>query len=67
MREAIADLPARERDVLERRFGLAGHQEGASLEQIGKELGLTRERIRQLETTALRSLGERLADLAGAA
>ena len=67
VREAIADLPARERDVLERRFGLAGHQEGASLEQIGKELGLTRERIRQLETTALRSLGERLADLAGAA
>ena len=67
VREAVAELPERERLVLERRFGLAGHAEGASLEQIGKELGLTRERIRQLETTALRSLGERLSDLAGAA
>jgi RNA polymerase primary sigma factor len=67
VRRAVADLPAREREVLERRFGLAGHDQGASLEAIGKELGLTRERIRQLETTALRSLGERLADLAGAA
>ncbi len=67
VREAIAQLPEREREVLERRFGLAGHAEGASLEQIGKELGLTRERIRQLETTALRSLGEHLSDLAGAA
>jgi RNA polymerase primary sigma factor len=67
VREAVAELPERERLVLERRFGLAGHVEGTSLEQIGKELGLTRERIRQLETTALRSLGERLADLAGAA
>ncbi|MCP9487732.1 MAG: sigma-70 family RNA polymerase sigma factor [Gaiellaceae bacterium MAG52_C11] len=67
VREAVAELPERERLVLERRFGLAGHAEGTSLEQIGKELGLTRERIRQLETTALRSLGERLSDLAGAA
>ena len=67
IREAVAELPERERLVLERRFGLGGHVEGTSLEQIGKELGLTRERIRQLETTALRSLGERLSDLAGAA
>ncbi|HZG35425.1 MAG TPA: sigma-70 family RNA polymerase sigma factor, partial [Gaiellaceae bacterium] len=57
VREAVAQLPEREREVLERRFGLAGHGEGASLEQIGKDLGLTRERIRQLETTALRLLG----------
>jgi RNA polymerase primary sigma factor len=67
VREAVAELPEREREVLERRFGLAGHAEGASLEQIGKDLGLTRERIRQLEATSLRLLGERLADLAGAA
>ncbi|MBA3347250.1 MAG: sigma-70 family RNA polymerase sigma factor [Actinobacteria bacterium] len=67
VREAVAQLPEREREVLERRFGLAGHAEGASLEQIGKELGLTRERIRQLETQSLRLLGERLADLAGSA
>ena len=67
VREAVADLPEREREVLERRFGLAGHKEGASLEQIGKDLGLTRERIRQLESTSMRMLGERLADLAGSA
>ena len=67
VREAVAQLPERERAVLERRFGLAGHAEGASLEQVGKELGLTRERIRQLETQSLRLLGERLADLAGSA
>jgi RNA polymerase primary sigma factor len=67
VREAVAQLPEREREVLERRFGLSGHGEGASLEQIGKDLGLTRERIRQLETTALRLLGERLRDLADAA
>ena len=38
-----------------------------SNEQIGKELGLTRERIRQLESSSLKLLGEHLADLAGAA
>ena len=35
-------------------------EDGASLEQIGKQLGLTRERIRQLETTALGRLEEKL-------
>jgi len=67
VREAVAELPERERAVLERRFGLGGRGEGASLEQIGKDLGLTRERIRQLEATALQLLGERLRDLADAA
>ena len=67
VRTAVAQLPEREREVLERRFGLAGHAEGASLEQIGKDLGLTRERIRQLESSSLKLLGEHLADLAGAA
>jgi RNA polymerase primary sigma factor len=67
VRDAVAQLPPREREVLERRFGLAGHAEGSSLEQIGRELGLTRERIRQLESSSLKLLGEHLADLAGAA
>ena len=35
-------------------------EDGASLEQIGKQLGLTRERIRQLETTALGRLEQKL-------
>ena len=40
--------------------GFQRRPEGASLEQIGKKLGLTRERIRQLELTALGRLEERL-------
>jgi len=60
VREALADLPERERMVLELRFGFVESADGASLEQIGKKLGLTRERIRQLETSALVRLEERL-------
>ena len=60
IRDALASLPERERIVLELRFGFAQSAEGASLEQIGKKLGLTRERIRQLESTALGRLEERL-------
>ena len=60
IRDALASLPERERLVLELRFGFAQSPEGASLEQIGKKLGLTRERIRQLESTALGRLEERL-------
>ena len=60
VRNALADLPERERLVLELRFGFVQGEEGASLEQIGKKLGLTRERIRQLETTALGRLEEKL-------
>jgi RNA polymerase primary sigma factor len=60
VREALNDLPERERMVLELRFGFVESEEGASLEQIGKKLGLTRERIRQLESTALGRLEERL-------
>ena len=63
LREAMAQLEDRERRVLELRFGIGtpdGQQQ--SLEQIGKELGLTRERIRQLEASALDRLEKRLAD-----
>ena len=60
IRAALADLPERERLVLELRFGFVQGEDGASLEQIGKQLGLTRERIRQLETTALGRLEQKL-------
>jgi RNA polymerase primary sigma factor len=43
--------------VLRLRFGLAG-REPCSLEEISRRLGLTRERIRQLEARALRKLRE---------
>ncbi len=57
LRRALTALDDRERQVLELRFGLgAGRGEQRSLEQIGRELGLTRERIRQLEASAMRRL-----------
>jgi RNA polymerase primary sigma factor len=62
VREALAELPERERRILELRFGLDG--EPRSLEAIGKELSLTRERIRQLEKQALANLSDTLGALA---
>ena len=56
LRRAIEELPEREQDVLKLRFGLDGDPDPQSLEQIGKTLGLTRERVRQIETTALERL-----------
>jgi len=54
IQRAVADLPERQRRIIELRFGFGG--ESASLETIGKELGLTRERVRQIEAQALRRL-----------
>ena len=57
LRRALSELDERERRVLELRFGLGeGGGEQRSLEQIGKELGLTRERIRQLEANGMKRL-----------
>jgi RNA polymerase primary sigma factor len=48
-------LTPRERRVLQLRFGLiGGHQR--TLEEVGKRFGVTRERIRQIESKALRKL-----------
>jgi RNA polymerase primary sigma factor len=55
VRRAVAKLPDRQRDVISLRFGLGGG-EPTSLEQIGKQLGITRERVRQIEADALRRL-----------
>ena len=54
VREALSHLPERERVILERHFGLEGEPE--TLQAIGRELGLTRERVRQLEAHALATL-----------
>jgi RNA polymerase primary sigma factor len=54
VRKAVASLPERERRILELRFGFDG--ESLALEAIGKELGISRERIRQLERDALAKL-----------
>ena len=54
VRRALDALPERERRILELRFGFDG--EPWTLEAIGHELGLTRERVRQLEAQALERL-----------
>jgi RNA polymerase primary sigma factor len=56
LRRAVSELPDREQDVLKLRFGLNGDPSPQSLEQIGQTLGLTRERVRQIETDALKRL-----------
>jgi len=53
--EALAALGERERRVLILRYGL-DHGEPKTLEDIGRRLGLTRERVRQIETEALKRL-----------
>ncbi len=55
IRSALGVLSEREREVLEMRFGLQDGQDH-TLEEVGKHLGVTRERIRQIEAKALRKL-----------
>ena len=53
----IFELSEKQRTVLERRFGLHGYRR-ATLEQIVSEIGLTRERVRQIQLDALKNLRE---------
>ena len=53
--KALARLNPRMRLVITQRFGLDG-QTPKTLEQVGSELGITRERVRQLESKSLRDL-----------
>ena len=62
VRRAVAKLPERERRILELRFGF-DDREPISLEAIGTELGITRERVRQLERESLARLERELAGL----
>lgn len=52
-------LNTKQREVLARRFGLLGY-EPSTLEDVGREIGLTRERVRQIQVEALRKLRETL-------
>src|SRR5262249_8740983 len=56
LRKAVGALPDRHREVLKLRYGLNGDEVPKSLEEIGRRLGLTRERVRQIETDALERL-----------
>ena len=53
----LSKLNAKQRAVVERRFGLHG-REIATLEEVGNELGVTRERVRQIQIEALKRLRE---------
>jgi len=56
----LEEIDAREAEVLRLRFGLNG-QQPMTLKQIGKQLNLTRERVRQIQRNALERLNELMA------
>jgi RNA polymerase primary sigma factor len=56
IRKVLSSLPARERQVIVLRYGLDGAERPETLESIGRKLGLTRERVRQIELETLRRL-----------
>ena len=55
----LNELNSKQREVLARRFGLLGY-EAATLEDVGREIGLTRERVRQIQVEALKRLRDML-------
>jgi RNA polymerase primary sigma factor len=59
LKESMREMPARERHVLVRRYGL-DDRESATLAELSDELGVTRERVRQLQRNAERRLRGRL-------
>lgn len=56
LRQAVSELPERERTIVQLRYGLNGGGGPQPLDVIGKRLGLTRERVRQIEAEALERL-----------
>jgi RNA polymerase primary sigma factor len=56
LHRALASLPADERRVIELRYGIDGDEPPASLAEVGRQLGISAARVRQLETTALERL-----------
>ena len=57
LERALGELPERDAEVLRLRFGL-GEQEPQTLADVGRALGVSRERVRQIESAALRRLAE---------
>jgi RNA polymerase nonessential primary-like sigma factor len=53
----LDELTEKQREVVSRRFGLRGY-ETSTLEEVGREIGLTRERVRQIQVEALKRLRE---------
>jgi RNA polymerase sigma factor (sigma-70 family) len=59
-------LSDREKQIIARRFSLADDAEGHTLERVGREMGLSKERVRQVQASALGKLRQALAAPAGA-
>lgn len=55
--ELLGQLDPREREVLARRYGIYGY-DSATLEQVGASIGVTRERVRQIQNSAIRRMHE---------
>ncbi|MFT5208801.1 MAG: RNA polymerase nonessential primary-like sigma factor [Flavobacterium sp.] len=53
----LSELPEKQREIVSRRFGLRGY-EMSTLEEVGREIGLTRVRVRQIQVEALKRLRE---------
>ncbi len=58
LHRAIGTLPPLEQEVIRLRYGLDAEQEPRSLDEIGRRLGITRERVREIEAQALSLLAE---------
>jgi RNA polymerase primary sigma factor len=59
VREVLGTLSPREQAILQLRFGLSGNDE-KTLEEVGQQFGVTRERIRQIQDEALKKLRKRI-------
>jgi RNA polymerase nonessential primary-like sigma factor len=53
--DCLAQLSGKQREVVERRFGLHGYSV-STLEEVGREIGVTRERVRQIQMDAMKKL-----------
>lgn len=60
--QCIEVLGPRQRAVIERRYGFDGQGDGMTLDILAKQMGLTRERIRQIQVEALKQIKQRLSD-----
>jgi len=57
--DLLSDLPSRQKEIISRRFGLNGLQK-ETLESIGKDLGVSRERVRQIQEVATEKIKSKL-------